>query len=414
MSQVATKQRRAKASRKRAPAPPQKRGESAQKRGASAPQKGARAQTPAKAKTSARAKANAKPPKATGAVSKPAKAAERRGGQGGRRLASAFDAASRLPALAESRQRLLRASEGETSSPAELAEAIESDVALTTAIMRAAGDAAHVNGSTGGVRQAIDALGASGVREVVGSIDAYDPFQSPSATAERYERFRRHAVATRHAADRIAELARLSDRDELAVAALLHDVGSLVLADMYAQLEELDYRVMAPEERVRFERRELGIDHALVGAVLVRRWRLPRGVAAAVERHHAPEADGHAAAIRLADLVVHHAHGDAAPPEAMVDAASRLGIERERIAPLLYEFPHSGEPRRRATDPCPLSVREIDALRGLAEGKVYKQIARELSLSVSTIRTHLHNVYRKIDAVDRAQAVLIARDRGWI
>ena len=59
-------------------------------------------------------------------------------------------------------------------------------------------------------------------------------------------------------------------------------------------------------------------------------------------------------------------------------------------------------------------MREIDALRGLAEGKVYKQIAQELSLSVSTVRTHLHNVYRKIGAVDRAQAVLIASDRGWL
>ena len=70
--------------------------------------------------------------------------------------------------------------------------------------------------------------------------------------------------------------------------------------------------------------------------------------------------------------------------------------------------------RRRASEPCPLSAREIDALRGLAAGKVYKQIAQELSLSVSTIRTHLHNVYKKIGAVDRAQAVLIARERGWI
>ena len=45
---------------------------------------------------------------------------------------------------------------------------------------------------------------------------------------------------------------------------------------------------------------------------------------------------------------------------------------------------------------------------------MYKQIAQELSLSVSTVRTHLHNVYRKIGAVDRAQAVLLARDRGWL
>ena len=45
---------------------------------------------------------------------------------------------------------------------------------------------------------------------------------------------------------------------------------------------------------------------------------------------------------------------------------------------------------------------------------VYKQIAGEMQLSVLTIRTHLHNVYRKIGAADRAQAVLTARDRGWI
>jgi DNA-binding NarL/FixJ family response regulator len=84
------------------------------------------------------------------------------------------------------------------------------------------------------------------------------------------------------------------------------------------------------------------------------------------------------------------------------------------VVPLLYEFPHSAVAPRRSSDPCPLSEREIDALRGLSDGKVYKQIASELSLSVSTIRTHLHNVYRKIGAVDRAQAVLIAHERGWL
>jgi putative nucleotidyltransferase with HDIG domain len=389
VTQVATKQRRA-------PAP--------QKRAATKP---ARPPTPAKArKTKAR--------KTNGAAAKPAATGERVGAAGGRRLATAFDAASRLPALAESRRRFIRASEREVSSPGMLAEAIETDVALTIAVMRAAGDSTDAKGRTGGVRQAIEALSAAGVREIVASIDIYDPFDSPSPAADRYERFRRHAVATRHAADRIGELARLGERDELAVAALVHDVGRLVLSEMYGQFEQLDDRRMGPDARVRCERRELGIDHALVGAVLVRRWGFPRGIASAVERHHTPKAGGHAAAIRLADLVVHHAQGDAAPPDAMVDAASKLGLERNQLAPLLYEFPHSGEARPRSSDPCPLSVREVDALRGLAEGKVYKQIAAELSLSVSTIRTHLHNVYRKIDAVDRAQAVLIARDRGWI
>jgi DNA-binding NarL/FixJ family response regulator len=54
------------------------------------------------------------------------------------------------------------------------------------------------------------------------------------------------------------------------------------------------------------------------------------------------------------------------------------------------------------------------ALRGLAEGKLYKQIAADLGLAESTVRSHLHNLYRKLDVSDRAQAVLLASQRGWI
>ncbi|HEY7151698.1 MAG TPA: HDOD domain-containing protein [Solirubrobacterales bacterium] len=355
----------------------------------------------------------AAPAKADGkrAEAKPQASAERRIGQGGRRLADAFEAVSRMPVLGESRRRLLVACEGGVSAAGEAADAVESDAALTVAVMRAASNGAESEG--GGVRQAVETLGPAGLRAVGASLESYDPFDAPTPWADRQERFRRHGVATRHAADQIAELARLAARDELAVAALLHDIGRRVLAELYGEFE-VDHRDATPDERIRRERRELGIDHALVGAVLVRRWGMPSSVASAIERHHSPQAQGHAAAVRLADLIVHYASGEPAPPETMVTGAAALGIDPERLAQLAYEFPHSNTPRRRASDPCPLSVREIDALRGLAEGKVYKQIAHELDLSVSTIRTHLHNVYRKIGAVDRAQAVLIARDRGWI
>ena len=94
-----------------------------------------------------------------------------------------------------------------------------------------------------------------------------------------------------------------------------------------------------PEERIRRERRELGIDHALVGAVLVRRWALPPSVAAAIERHHAPKASGHAAAIRLADLVVHYASGDPVTPASIVEAAAQLDLERDAVIPLALRVP---------------------------------------------------------------------------
>jgi putative nucleotidyltransferase with HDIG domain len=338
---------------------------------------------------------------------------ERRLGQGGRRLAAAFDRVSNLPVLVESQRRLLQSCEGAASN-GDVADAIESDAALAIAVMRTANNGNGPQGRAGGVVDAVAALSTSGIRDIAAAIETYDPFDSPNQGADDLERFRRHAVATRHAADRIAALGHVGRRDELAVAALLHDVGRFVLAELYGDFEALDDHTATPDDRVRRERRELGIDHALVGAVLVRRWALSPGVAAAIEGHHSAKATGHAAVIRLADLIVHYASGDPAPPDAIVEAASQLGLDRERLIPLLYEFPHSGATKRQSSDPCPLSVREIDALRGLAEGKVYKQIARELSLSVSTVRTHLHNAYRKIGAVDRAQAVLIARDKGWI
>jgi putative nucleotidyltransferase with HDIG domain len=339
---------------------------------------------------------------------------DRRIGQGGHRLAAAFDTVSALPALAESRRRLLIATNGAAASGDELANTIEADAGLAIQVMRAANNGGGPHGRTRGIREAVDVLTVERLQRIGEQVKTYDPFERPSSVSERHERFRRHAVATRYAADRIAEIARLSDRDELAVAALLHDVGRLVLAELHSAFSDAGDRGATPDERFRRERRELGIDHALVGAVLVRRWALSPNVAAAIERHHSPKASGHAAAIRLADLIVHYASGDPVTPSSIVEAAGQLDLDRDAVIPLLYEFPHSGAELKRNTDPCPLSDREIDALRGLAEGKVYKQIAQELNLSVSTIRTHLHNVYRKIGAVDRAQAVLIAHEHGWL
>lgn len=83
----------------------------------------------------------------------------------------------------------------------------------------------------------------------------------------------------------------------------------------------------SPDERARMERRQLGIDHALVGAVVVRRWALPTEIASAIERHHATGDTGTAAAVCLADLLVHHCVGDPVPREALLAAAAALEID---------------------------------------------------------------------------------------
>ncbi len=60
-----------------------------------------------------------------------------------------------------------------------------------------------------------------------------------------------------------------------------------------------------------------------------------------------------------------------------------------------------------------LSKREASALRLLIAGKTNKQIARDLEIEEITVKVHLRNVYRKIEASNRADAVRIAMMEGW-
>ena len=335
-------------------------------------------------------------------------------GKGGHRLAEAFAAVEQFPALDESRRRVERIVSKPGPSADEITEAIESDAGLAIAVLRAAGSANGKPARLGGIPDAVEILTPDGVARAADAVETYDLFEPTGIWQDHPESFRRHALAARHAAERIADLGRLPVADEVALAALLHDVGRLVLLRLYPGYVDLLAAAGTPEQRLQSERRELGVDHALVGGVLVRRWGLSPAIGSAIERHHADDADGPAAAVALADLIAHHSQGDAISAQRLEQLGSRCGLGAERVRSLVYEFPYVRAPRRRSSEPCPLSGRELDALRGLAEGKVYKEIADELKLSASTVRTHLHNVYRKIGAVDRAQAVLLARDRGWI
>jgi len=62
----------------------------------------------------------------------------------------------------------------------------------------------------------------------------------------------------------------------------------------------------------------------------------------------------------------------------------------------------------------PLSVREVNILRHVAEGRSNKEIARRLSVSPDTIKADLKSVFAKLDVADRTAAVVIAARRGYI
>jgi putative nucleotidyltransferase with HDIG domain len=334
----------------------------------------------------------------------------------GRRLTAAFEALEAFPALAESRNRVLRLVRDERTSAGDVVQAIESDVSLVIAVLRIANRAqSQRKGKIATVPKAVELLTPAGVEALAARTATFDFFERIPGWDAAPERFRLHAVATQRAADRIAKEVGWDERDELLVSALLHDIGKLVLVHAYPGYPgQVHGDAQTPDDRVHHERRELGVDHGLVGGVLARRWGLPGRLATAIERHHADDAEGEAALIRLADMLAHYGHGRPIDPASMTKVARTVGLDGNALRTVMYELPYVGDGQRRHVDPCPLSAREVEVLKRLAEGKVYKQIALELSLSTSTVRTHLHNTYAKLGAVDRAQAVLIATQRGWL
>ncbi|HXA55167.1 MAG TPA: HDOD domain-containing protein [Solirubrobacteraceae bacterium] len=333
----------------------------------------------------------------------------------GRRLTQAFEALEAFPALAESRKRLLAVIAKEHVATADVVSAVESDVALVTTVLRIANQAQGTRGRTDTVVGAIELLSPQTVHALAARVRTFDFFERASVWDAAPERFRLHALATQHAADRVAAEVGYENRDRLSVTSLLHDIGKLVLMHAYPGYpEQVHQGAQTPEQRIHQERRELGVDHALVGGVLARRWGLPVSIASVIERHHSQEAAGEAAFVRLADMLAHYTQGAPVSPAELLRTARSVGLGPEELRRVMYELPNANHPRQRHIDPCPLSGRELGVLQRLAEGKVYKQIAHELTLSTSTVRTHLHNIYGKLGAVDRAQAVLIATERGWL
>jgi LuxR family maltose regulon positive regulatory protein len=101
--------------------------------------------------------------------------------------------------------------------------------------------------------------------------------------------------------------------------------------------------------------------------------------------------------------------------------AISTGVSRDYGTRLLRVI--EAEERRRAEyadtvtrvpPPVPLSSRELEILRLVADGLSNGEIAERLVISLGTVKTHVHNITEKLGARDRLQAVNAARKLGLL
>lgn len=295
---------------------------------------------------------------------------------------------------------------------AELVSSIESDIGLTVAVLRLAGRRGGAAATS--VSSAVAVLGPASIRAAIAQLPRLTfPWQTGFEALLLQSRI--HAQAVARAADRLAHLVRPFERDELVAAALVHDVGKLLLAKIWPGFGALTALRHTPEELLAHERRSLGYDHATLGGLLMQRWDLHERFMTAVSGHHSAQRAGEVAAfVRLADMVVHHAHGEAVDRDSMLRLTAACELSASSLRDVVFDLPHAGGSARRRAESSPLSSREREILQLVAEGKVAAEIADDLDVSESTVRSHLHKTYAKLEVPDRAQAVLKATEMSWI
>jgi LuxR family maltose regulon positive regulatory protein len=127
----------------------------------------------------------------------------------------------------------------------------------------------------------------------------------------------------------------------------------------------------------------------------------------------------HRAFALLVLVSVRHGRGDLPGARALVEQARELiePMTDPGVLPALLaqtEQALASVPRRRAKVAAPLTERELAVLRLLATQLSTREIGRELYVSVTTIRSHVQAIYRKLQVTSRAEAVTHARQLGLL
>ena len=110
------------------------------------------------------------------------------------------------------------------------------------------------------------------------------------------------------------------------------------------------------------------------------------------------------------------------PPDDLVAAVRIVArgdalIEPRMTRRLLQEFARQPSQGGAAVTPQrleQLTPRELDVLRLVAQGKTNSEIAEELVIGETTVKTHVTHIFTKLDLRDRVQAVVLAYESGLL
>jgi NarL family two-component system response regulator LiaR len=101
-------------------------------------------------------------------------------------------------------------------------------------------------------------------------------------------------------------------------------------------------------------------------------------------------------------------------PEDLITAIRKVNRGEPSLHPIVAKMvlEEIGQPVKQPLTPEPLTQREVDIIRLVAQGLSNRQIAEQLVIGEATVRTHVGNVLNKLHLANRVQATLYALREG--
>ena len=189
------------------------------------------------------------------------------------KLAAAVD---RMPAFPKSVQKILELTRDVNCSPKDLVQVIDKDPVVTVKVLRVVNSAYYsLPKQITSINHAVVYLGFNTIKNLALSIAAIGMLPADNAAGFDGQQYLLHSLATASIAKQLALRVDDADPMDCFIAGLLHDFGKVVFAQFmpaefqkalaYSQLNEIPLHLALREI--------IGVDHAVVGAMLVEKWR---------------------------------------------------------------------------------------------------------------------------------------------
>jgi len=198
------------------------------------------------------------------------------------------------------------------------------------------------------ISNAITIIGHKQLSEIILSCSIVAMFKDIPQDVVDMDMFWRHSIAVATTSRILAAARREQNIEKFFTAGLLHDVGKLIIfieggkyaAEVLKQCKEKNELMHIVEKKV------LGFDHAKLGAMLLKKWKLPDETVSSVYYHHIPSLSSQdiigPGIIHISDIIVHAlqfgSSGELFVPTFNQKAWDAIGLNIEIIGPVIEQL----------------------------------------------------------------------------